>query len=184
MGQGVTSRIESFLVQTPGIGTQPCYKVPGNFRVKSKIKNAVTNIGLVRLPFQQWSKLGHGAAQQQIKRFYKKWIPIPIFTLFRNSSNGCIYYSIRFQVVKIEVLRDEKRGNVIQQRCYENKSHNKTLVLLKGFLNFLFHLTHIISKPQKGSKFNPLWYLALLTHFRPISTYVETRQLVFFLLNV
>ena len=166
-----------------------------NLRVKSKIKNAVTNIGFVRLSFQQWSKPGHGAAQQQIKRFYKKWIlirggsgccwiPIPIFTLFQNSSNGFIYYSIRFHLVKIEVLRDEQRGNVIQQRCYENKSHNETLVLLKVFLSFLFHLTHIISKPENGSKFNPLWHLALLTHFRPMFHLCRNQVVGFYLLNI
>ena len=54
VSQGVTLRIERFPVQVRlrvplGLGTQPCYKAQGNLWVQINIRNAVINIGLVRL---------------------------------------------------------------------------------------------------------------------------------------
>ena len=67
MGYDIVIRIGRFPVQTPlgaqlGLGTQPRYEAVCNLLVET-VKNAVINIGLVRLPPLEWSKFGHGAAK-------------------------------------------------------------------------------------------------------------------------
>ena len=67
MGCDIVIRIGRFLVQTPlgaqlGLGTQPRYEVVCNLLVEI-VKNTVINIGLVRLPPSEWSKVSHGAAK-------------------------------------------------------------------------------------------------------------------------
>ena len=43
------SQFKPTLSAHPGLGTQPCYKAPGDLHVEL-VKKAVINIGLVRLP--------------------------------------------------------------------------------------------------------------------------------------
>ena len=66
MHSGIAIRIGRFPVQTllgawPGLGTQPCYKVPGDHRVENV--KTVINIGRVKLSTLYWPKVGCGAAK-------------------------------------------------------------------------------------------------------------------------
>ena len=61
------SQIGKILVQNllgtwPGSDTPHFYEAPGDFWVKGRTRNAVTNISLVKLPVRHWPKVGRGVA--------------------------------------------------------------------------------------------------------------------------
>ena len=65
-------RIGTFPVQTPlgarlGLRIQPRYKAHGELWVEID-KNAVINIGLVRLSPGEWPKVGCGDSQKAVKK--------------------------------------------------------------------------------------------------------------------
>ena len=54
--------VQTLLGASPGLGTQPCYKAPGNLQLKI-VENTVLNIGLVRLFPRKMPKVGRGTAK-------------------------------------------------------------------------------------------------------------------------
>lgn len=62
-------------------GTQLCNKAPGDHQLKTKIRNTVINVTLVKLFPWKGPQGGHGAAKQYLK---KKEINISIFSASPN----------------------------------------------------------------------------------------------------
>ena len=67
-----------FLVQTllntwPGMEIQPLYEVPIGLRVEIRMKSAMINTELERLPPRQWVKVGPGSSKvaDNKKRFWE-----------------------------------------------------------------------------------------------------------------
>ena len=115
---GLRRYIRNWKVQTPlgarlGFGIQPRYEAPGDLQVE--IINAVVNIGLVRLPPRHWSKVGRGAAKQQIKQI-SNWSKniLVVQCVFLNVFSKCLEMIIsavpkistsNVQVAKLQCLQ-------------------------------------------------------------------------------